>query len=52
MSKKIKEEELEDGYMRCPIKSCVEPINKIEDMVKSSFDSNVMICISCKIDGN
>lgn len=52
MSKKKKELELEEGYARCPISSCVEPIVKEIDMVPSRFDVNVKICINCRVDGN
>ena len=52
MVRELTEEEIEEGYMVCPIKSCTQPINKKEDMIVSRFDNNVMICISCRIDGN
>lgn len=45
-------EELKDGYVKCPVSSCTEPINREEDMVKSRFDNNVYICESCREDGN
>ena len=52
MSKKKKEEELEEGYARCPILSCTDPVVKIDDMVSSKFDYRVLICPQCHSDGN
>lgn len=52
MSKKKKEEELEEGYARCPISSCTDPIVKEEDMVYGKFDKEVKICVDCACDGN
>ena len=52
MVRELTEEEIEEGYMICPISSCTEPINKPENMVKSRFDNGVMVCISCRINGN
>lgn len=51
MSKKT-EEELEEGYARCPISSCIDPVVRIDDMIPSSFDYRVLICPDCKGDGN
>ena len=49
---KIKEEELEEGYAKCPVESCTDPVVKIDDMVPSTFDYRVLICWDCKNDGN
>ena len=52
MVRELTEKEIEEGYMICPITSCLEPIVKEEDMVYGKFDKEVKICIDCAYDGN